>query len=369
MKMKRSLLIIPFIYTAFLISACNSDQKRMATGIEDKIYVIADSTDYDQIYPVLDSVFGKIIYTPQPEKSFDLLRRDYALLEDLKTLKNIIILAPLNSEGIVAKYVNAILDSTVRSKVRSDSEFVFNKYDLWAQNQLVMVLTAPDMESLKNNLRSKKEELIYYFQKISNKRLSQNLYNKKFENEKLEAKFLNEYGWLIYVQNDLQLAIEEPADNFVWLRRSPDSEMERWIFVHWIENASPEFLNPDSIYKERNRLTEKYYRTSDEKFNVIIAQDYKTATEVNFNGKYAIATQGLWEMNDKSMGGPFINYTFYDEETRRIYMLDGSIYAPKFYKKSLIQQVDVMLQSFMTEKEVSEKKKNELNEIYKKENK
>ena len=62
----------------------------------------------------------------------------------------------------------------------------------------------------------------------------------------------------------------------------------------------------------------------------------------------------------KGMGGPFINYTFFDEKTNRLYMLDGSVYAPKYYKRNLIQQMDVLLQSFMTEREVNKDKKNEL---------
>ena len=59
----------------------------------------------------------------------------------------------------------------------------------------------------------------------------------------LEGKLLKEYGWLIYIQADFQLALDEPENNFVWLRRSPGSDMERWIFIHWIDNASPAYLN------------------------------------------------------------------------------------------------------------------------------
>jgi hypothetical protein len=60
------------------------------------------------------------------------------------------------------------------------------------------------------------------------------------------------------------------------------------------------------------------------------------------------------------MGGPFINYTFFDEKTKRLYMVDGSIYAPKYYKRNLIQQVDVILQSFMTESELTADRKEDL---------
>ena len=71
-------------------------------------------------------------------------------------------------------------------------------------------------------------------------------------------------------------------------------------------------------------------------------------------------TQGLWDLNIKGMGGPFVNYVFYDEDTQRLYMLDGSVYAPKYYKRNLIQQMDVTLQSFRTGKELTQERKEEL---------
>jgi len=65
-------------------------------------------------------------------------------------------------------------------------------------------------------------------------------------------------------------------------------------------------------------------------------------------------------LNIKGMGGPFVNYVFYDEDTKRLYMLDGSVYAPKYFKRNLIQQMDVTLQSFRTEKELTQERKEEL---------
>ncbi|MCB0747266.1 MAG: DUF4837 family protein, partial [Ignavibacteriae bacterium] len=149
-------------------------------------------------------------------------------------------------------------------------------------------------------------------------------------------------------------------EKFVWLRRGMNTDMERWIFIHWIENGSPEFLHADTITAERNRLTKNYYRTTDDSAYVELYDDYKMDSEVNFNGKYALMTQGLWRFNDQSGGGPFISYTFYDEKTRRIYMLDASIFAPKYFKKSLLQQVDVLLHSFKSEYEVDTLEKEDI---------
>ncbi|MBN1301550.1 MAG: DUF4837 family protein [Melioribacteraceae bacterium] len=353
--MKRYFFLPVIFILSILIAACSG--KRNAIGNEDEIIVVADSSEYLMLEPVLYETFSKVIYTPQPENLFNLIRKPYEELPAVKRKKNVIIVAPLNSGGYTSDYIKSILDSSVTDLVRNNKEFVFNKYDLWANDQLVMILTAPTIEDLEKKIVSNKDNLLHYFRKISDKRLFNSLYNARYERKDIEAKLLNNYGWIIYVQADFQLATDAPEDNFVWLRRAVNTDMERWIFVHWIDNVTPEWLNKDSITAIRDGLTEKYYKTTDNKNHVVIAQDQLTTfTEVNFLDKYAIMANGFWRFTDKSGGGPFISYTFYDEKTNRIYMLDGSIYAPKYYKKKLIQQVDVTLQSFLTKQQLSEDK-------------
>lgn len=349
-----------FVITiSFFLASCDRSDKP-AYGPEDEIYVIADSTEFENLKLSLESAFEKLIYTPQPENLFILKRISPVQLESYKNRKNILIVAPLNSNSNTSKFVKAILDSSVQKEIEENKIFPITKQGLWAKNQLVMILTAPTMQELEFRILQESDNLIYAFQKISDKRLYASLYNARYEQEEIEGKFLRDYGWIIYVQADFKVAKDAPEDNFVWLRRSPNSDMERWIFVHWIENASPAYLNEDSVKAIRNWVTQKYYRTSDDSSYVVVAQDYYMTSEVNFKERYALFTQGLWELNIKGMGGPFVNYTFYDEATKRIYMLDGSVYAPKYYKRNLIQQMDVTLQSFMTEDEISPDRREEL---------
>ena len=357
--MKKILIALISIISVFYFVSCEISNQP-AQGLEDEIYVMADSTEYSELSASLDSTFERIIYTPQPEKLFTLIRISPNQLERYKHKKNLLIVAPLNSESLTSRFIHSSVDSAAIDKIKEQQDFIIRKNNLWARNQLVMILTAPTIGELEYKILNNKDNLLYTFQKASDKRLEQSLYNSRYEQEPLEGKLLKEYGWLIYVQADFKLAIDAPKDNFIWLRRSPGSDMERWIFVHWIDNASPALLQPDSIKAIRNRLTKKYYRTSDDSSFVVIAQDYYTTSEVNFKGRYAIFTQGLWELNIKGMGGPFINYTFYDEKSKRLYMLDGSVYAPKYYKRNLIQQMDVTLQSFMTANELSADKKEDL---------
>ena len=347
--MKQFLILITLL--SFIFISC--DTKKPAKGFEDEIIVIADSVEYNEMLGSLQSVFEKEIYTPQPEKLFTLKRKSVASLGNSDRYKSIIIAAPLNSGSRTSDYIRAIVDSTVEAKLATDSSFIVYKENLWAENQLVAVISANTIDEVNAKILRNSDILLYTFQRKSDERLYENLYNPTYEKKDIEGKFLKEYSWVIYVQADFVLALDKPEEHFVWLRRSPGSDMERWLFVYWIDNATPDYLVEDSIKVIRNRLTKKFYQTSDDASYVVVAEDYFVVNEVNFNGRYALFTQGLWELNIKGMGGPFVNYFFYDEKTRRIYMIDGSVYAPRYYKRNLIQQMDVTLQSFRTESELS----------------
>lgn len=349
--MKKSVIFLFLISLIFM----GCDSRKRAIGKSDEIFVVADTAEYLALEPTLIETFEKVIYTPQPENLFTLKRIPFENFDKIKNKKNVIIISPLNSNSLTAKYIKKNLSKDVRSLVEEDSLFVFNKYNLWANGQIVMILSGPDLEKLNNKILMNKDELIYYFQKFSNERLATSLYNGVYEKKLDEAKLLKEFGWTIFVQSDFQIAKKTSEDNFVWLRRAANSDMERWIFISWIENSTPALLNVDSLKSIRNRITKKYYRTSDEKTFVKITDNpfSVTVSEVDFGKKYSLLMQGFWQFEDFSGGGPFLSYSFYDPKSKRFYMVDGSIYAPKYFKKDLIQQVDVLLQSFKLKHELS----------------
>lgn len=357
--MKICFLISVTGISLLLLTGCDTSNKP-ARGFEDEIFVIADSVEYSELKDALELTFEKEIYTPQPENIFTLIRINASNIGRYKRSKNIVIAAPLNSGSATSEFLSGIIDSAIRTNLNSDPDLIIYKTDLWAKGQLVTLLSAPSMQELEFKILKNADNLFYAYQKKSDERLFNNLYNPSYEQTDVEGMFLKDYGWVIYVQADFKVAFNKPEAKFVWLRRSPGSDMERWIFIHWIDNASPDYLNADSIKSIRDRVTNKFYKTRDDSSYVIVAADYFTTNEINFNGRYAIFTQGLWELNVKGMGGPFVNYVFYDEAKQRFYMIDGSVYAPKYYKRNLIQQMDVTLQSFRTVDELSPERKNEL---------
>ncbi len=347
-------LYIFFLLFVFLLinNGCQQSLKP-AIGKEDEIIVIADSTDWNDYYDFLSAIFEREIITPQPEQLFTLTRVDFSQFKKYQNRKNILIVTTLNRNNGVTEYVKSIIDSSVINMIKEGKEFVIKKKDIWAKNQVIVILVSNTLEELRIKAFKDKDNLLYFFQSASDERVMKNLYNPTYEKKDLEAKYLKEYGWKIYIQADFFEAINNKENNFVWLRRSPNSDMERWIFIHWIDSVDSKWLDKDSVIEIRNRITKKFLRTTDDKAYVEIAKEYLNQSEVNFNGKYAIFTQGLWRMNDYTMGGPFVNYVFLDQKKNRLYMLDGSVFSPRYEKKSLIQQVDVTLKSFRTSSELS----------------
>lgn len=351
---KISLRSLVLFITLLMIGLTACQNQKKAIGLEDEILVVADSSEYDVIEPELYNSLSSVIYTPQPENIFNLRRISVNQLNAHNQRKNIIIAAPLNSNSYTSQYINSILGPEVKELVKQDSASIINRHDLWYKNQLVTIITAKDMETLKKEIIKNRKKLLSYFQMKSNDRLSQTLYNTAFENKKMEGQLLKDNGWIINCQKDFTLAKNDTTNNFVWLRRGVNTDMERWLFIHWIENASPAMLEPDTVFALRDSITKDYYRTTSDDAWVQIRDEYLATSEVNFNNRYAIMTQGLWYFTDKGGGGPFVNYTFFDEKSGRLYMVDGSVYAPKYKKKGLIQQVDVLLHSFRTKDELSQ---------------
>jgi len=354
-----TITFVIIVLTFLLFFLFSYKTEKTAKGFEDEILVVADSTEYEAFSQSLKSVFEKEISTPEKEKMFNLKRIDSDELKNKRSAKNIIVVAPSNSGSNTFQYIQNMKDTSIQKELKTDSEFVAFKYDVWAKNQVVAVISAPTPDELNKNILSNSTNLFQTFQQKSDERLISNLYNPEFENKAIEGKLLKEFGWIIYVQKDFKILLDNPKEKFVLFEKSQGSDLKLLFFIHWIDDATTDYLNQDSIKILRDGLTNKFFKSIGDSIYGFVSEDGFIVNEVDFNGRYALFTQGLWK-NEYNNCGPFVNYFFYDEKTQRIYMIDGSVYAPKYYKRNLIQQMDVTLQSFRTKSELPEERIKEL---------
>jgi hypothetical protein len=344
----------------FLFVAC-SDVKLPAIGRDDEILVFTDDSTWAALEPAILQTFEDTVFTPQPERWYVIRRVPFGDFSRYEKEKNRIVLAPLDGSGRVASFVQQSLEPSVRQLILDGKEYVFNKYDSKARGQLLMFLVGANIPSLKAVLETKATDLLYYFKSMSLKRdLAGLVSERSYQKLEIERSLLDRHGWTMTVQHDYHVAIDSSEGRFFWVRRANPTDMERWIFVSWIDAPNPKVLTDKYAINLRDSLTRQHLRTVGNDAYVEIAPYNLEIQNVNFLGRFAYEIRGNWRFSDKSGGGPFVNYTLYDERSRRIYTVDGSIFAPRVEKKKLILQVDAILHTFRTANELSEEDRDEL---------
>ncbi len=358
-------MILRFGFLAALIScgflsSCG-DIKIRATGQEDEILVFTDDSTWTHLGPQVRQTFQDTVYTPQPEAWYVIRRMPFAEFSNYETHMNRILLAPLNGSGEAAEFMRRSLEPSVRALVNEGKEFVFNKYDPKARGQILMYLTGTDLSAMRSAIETSAQDLLYYFKRTSLRRElasieSESQYHKK----EIERSLAQRHGWTMTIQHDYFVAVDSAEGRFFWIRRATPEDMERWIFVYWKDVKDPGVLTEQHALFLRDSLTRVYLRTTGDDAFVQIAPYNLQIENVNFQDRFAYEARGNWRFSDKSGGGPFVNYTFYDERTRRLYVLDGSIFAPRVEKKKLILQVDALLHTFRTLQQLSVQEKEDL---------
>lgn len=73
---------------------------------------------------------------------------------------------------------------------------------------------------------------------------------------------------------------------------------------------------------------------------------YPMSEQTELDGQFAIQTRGLWRTENDFMGGPFINYTVYDDKSDIVYGIDGFVYFPSQDKAHYIFELESILKTF-----------------------
>ena len=70
-----------------------------------------------------------------------------------------------------------------------------------------------------------------------------------------------------------------------------------------------------------------------------------TMTNTMVSDQIAIETRGLWMVKGDFMGGPFLNYTVFDEKNKRIITADAFVYGAGVKKRDLVFQMEAIIKS------------------------
>ncbi len=343
----------------FVFAGCSgeSDYRPRAVGLDTEILVVADSLDWSgAIGEALRETVGQFISTlPAPERQFELRHAPLETEDDLETArrqKNVIFVAAFSDSTNEAEYIRNVFDPTVQEAIREEGGVAVSRENIFRRDQQVYYITGEDKEDVIEAIYSTSEGVSRDFNRAARRRLAEEMFDRGRQVD-VEEELAAMYDFAVNVQHDYLVAVD--TSDFVWLRRILP-ETWRSVFVHFIDHADPELLSPEWIYDTRDSLSRQYIQGNLGGWIEIDRRESRPleTKNINFLGRYGFETRGLWHMvgveegrkMEFGMGGPFITYTFYDQPTGRLYMIDGMVFAPGYNKREFLRQMEAIAYTF-----------------------
>ncbi len=349
MRIKNIVVIVAALLTV-TVTSCDNDFRQRARGSISDVTVVMDSTQWEsKTADAIRNTFGKLVYTlPNPEEFYNLKFRDIrtqAELELVKSMKNVIFVAPIDDSSNVAAQIRSFLETGVEDRVRNGESFAFPIKDQWFRDQYALILSSTTDSALAEKIINSERALLSDIQERELERWKYEVYEKKEQTQLSDSLWAN-YGFKVRIQHDYIQSVD--TTNFLSFRRySPDND--RWFWVWHMDDVKDiNFLDNDWINAKRDSLTQMYVKgNSDDKYVVTEYRrpvDTKTFQKGNL---IAYETLGTWRLENGAMGGPFVNFTYYDPMTERLFMVEYSQFAPKVRKKiHFVRQFRAMGRTF-----------------------
>ncbi len=348
----RYLLTFLFVASLAIGTACEGDFRERAKGNIREVMVVMDSTEWDgETAEAIKSTFGKHITTLpglQYNPNYDLIfvdLRSKGQLERIRSMKNVIFAAPIDDDSNVGAQIRAFLDDGVEQRVRSGESFAFPIQDQWYKDQYVLILSSYSDSALAQKILNSEQALLSSMLDKELNRWTEYVYEKK-EQTQYSDSLWNLHGFKVRFQHDYRKGVD--TLNFVSYRRELPNN-DRWMWVWWKDNVTDiGFLDDDWINKTRDSLSQQYIKGS--KDSSFVSTEYRrdVVTKTFQKGRLlGYETLGTWQMINGAMGGPFVNFTYFDPSTSRLFMIEYAQFAPSVKKKlPFVRQFRAMGRTF-----------------------
>jgi hypothetical protein len=328
--------LVPTIYVFFTVgmaalifASCTVNTqsgKPRSTGTTSEILIVTDSKDTWE-GPVGDTIrkwFSQPIPAlSQPEQMFDMLNIASKDFNDLfKKFHNILIIN-----------INQDPTKPASSKLTEN---------VWSAPQRVITLSAPDVNSFFDEFNLKKKYYLDIFNQLERKRIE--VLNRMAGDISLQKKVTDKFDLFLSLPGGFYIASEAPG--FIWLRHKVvkgKQDVELGIMVYMTEYLDTAQLNPRYILNWRNIQTKQYVPGPSEGSYMVTSTDYippVVSYPEEFPMDFTVEIRGLWKVENDFMGGPFINYTFVDENKNRLICMDGYVYNPNEFKRNYLRQLE-----------------------------
>ncbi len=219
--------------------------------------------------------------------------------------------------------------------------------DRWASPQNVWLFQAPSRDSL--------EELVqtYAHQMASEAIASERLHLMKRLKAKpaAQSQWMREKGLEFNLIPGFKLTTDKPDASVFWNRKT---RSDQCIIMYSRPLEDDSLASGQGWIEARNDIARRYVPGQLEGSHMITETEPAPAfLPINFNGMFGYEIRGLWKVKGDFMGGPFLSYSLYDEEAKRIVVVEGFCFAPEIEKRALMFELESILHTVKLSKAAS----------------
>ncbi len=235
---------------------------------------------------------------------------------------------------------NTLLQRARNIVVLEKAEFGFTKQeDLWAEPQIVFNLAAEDERALSELVRARSEEMYKAFKELEVDILQKRLSAKVHKNLPL----LEQHNVSMAIPTSFEVEVQQENLMVMW---NKTLKTDQGIIIYFQPMTNERLGLGTEIIPLRDSLTALHVQ-SEREGAYMVTEDLIAPTIVNTQiaDQFAIETRGLWRTKNDFKGGPFINYTVYDEANNQVIFLDGFIFSPETKKRNFVLELEAILKT------------------------
>lgn len=329
----RSLLtiIIPFIGFNGLLMSCGGGNGTSAllpqsTGKSGELLIVIDTADWNSVLGESLKACFAAPYPglPQEEPYFDIIH-------------------------IAPEAFSSIFRTTtciMKVEVGQSEKAGFRKSEnVWARDQLYMVLSANNTANAAAMVNKRAEELREWFKKTEIDRLQKTIV--KTADPQLGNIVEEQAGVSLSVPADFNKVTS--ANGMAYFRRDRQigaHNVIQGLVCYSFPYEQESDLSMAHLVAQRDAVTKRLVKGQLQEEYMKVYREYEPDTATyQVKGHYVKELRGLWKMEGAFMGGPFLHLALVDEKGGRVVCLDGFVYGPKFNKREYIRQLEGILKT------------------------
>jgi hypothetical protein len=334
-----SIVLITAVVMVFSFTGC----KEMAVppaGSYSEILLITDEGKQSRFVPLIVPWLAiERDYVLDKEKSFTIAAARAKTLDELPSVKNIVICGVADPLTDIGKRIITLLGDAGLRKVRNGQANILKRENIPAAGQLTVIVTASNEGELESIIDTRGSELGEILETSCRQRLRKFLLS--YPNTEIVDHLFKKYGFVLEVPTLYHLLSEEGRPPGVELVRENPT---RLIGVFWTDwEDTPSLDDKDVLYEiRRNYVWERYDKDAMDSTRVWYSQEQL--------GDYpAVKMEGYWYNTKATAGGYYQTFYIYQEEEKLLWAVDLLVYAPGRSKHPLFREMLALAETFRYE--------------------